>query len=406
MIDHRLTAADQTRLVFTQAVPGLAGILLDRSLITEMADKSVPLGSLFGYKPDAPRKDLIFQPCCLEVPAELRFASGRLVADTDRAMVRIRQLLHDRPESDLISTGQWLMESDERAEPFPREVEIELTTDDPHPDTILRPRGQRVGQRGPLDLECVRKIAVELSSRDDSLVVLGGFGDPLRHPSFEEVVRLLRPGANCRGVYGLAIRSASLDLSESCIDCLIRSGADVLNVLLDAWTPSTYSLVHEAGASQGPGLEAVLGWLQQISDRRRAAGSVVPIVVPEFCKAKENVVEMDVFFDEWTRRLGTVSLVGYSHHAGQLPPRAVADMRPPTRTACRRLRTRCMILADGSVVQCDQDYRGVSPIGRMADQSLEEIWNSAKLRQLRADHQAGDWNANALCDRCEEWHRP
>ena len=77
-------------------------------------------------------------------------------------------------------------------EAIPREVEIELTTDDPYPNSCLRPRGSRVERRGPIDIELVRRVAEELAAYDDSLIVLGGFGDPLRHPEFPSALRAIR----------------------------------------------------------------------------------------------------------------------------------------------------------------------------------------------------------------------
>ena len=71
---------------FTQAPPGLAGLLLAAPLVHELAREGIPVGWIFSYKPDAPQKDLIFLTCCFEVPVDVRYATGRLMADTDRAV--------------------------------------------------------------------------------------------------------------------------------------------------------------------------------------------------------------------------------------------------------------------------------------------------------------------------------
>jgi len=407
MIRHRAAAGEQARLVFTAAVPGLAGILLDAGLIGELVEKGVPVGAMFSYKPDAPRKDLIFQQCSLDLPAELRFAAGRLVADSDRAMERIASVMRQCPEGDGRQLGQWLIQRDDSyVEPMPREVEIELTTDDPYPQTLLRPRGSAVGRRGPMDLRWFARVATELQSFDDSLLVLGGFGDPLRHPDFPAVLRLVRPAGGVPGVFGLAIKTAGVDLTDAAAEDILAARVDVLSLTLDAWAPPTYARLHSPTDTAKADLEATLGRAQRLTDRRLAAQSVVPILVPEFCKARENVEEMDAFYDGWLRRNGAASITGYSHYGAQLTDRGVIDMRPPVRTACRRIRSRCTILADGSVVVCDQDFRGRVVVGSVIRQSLREVWQGEAMQRIRQAHQKQDWEATELCATCEEWHRP
>jgi len=93
MIDYYHDKTDDSKLTFAPTPPGLSGIILDRTMIHELATAHVPLGWVFSYKPDSPQKDLIFQPCCYEVEADLRFAYGRLLADTDRGVQRLHDLL-------------------------------------------------------------------------------------------------------------------------------------------------------------------------------------------------------------------------------------------------------------------------------------------------------------------------
>jgi hypothetical protein len=406
MVAHLEAHAEEVRLVFTTAVPGLSGLLLQASLIDELLEKNLPVGTLFSYKPDAPRKDLVFQGCCLDLPAPLRFATGRLVADTDRAMTRVHELIRDGHDSILAAIGAWLVDRDAAyVEPFPREIELELTTDDPYPDTILRPRGLAVGGRGPIPLDLVRAVTAELNDYDDALLVLGGFGDPLRHPQLPEILNILRPPGQ-RGVFGIAVRTTGVDLTPPLIRSLIDHRVDVLSVLIDAWSPETYARLHAKGDLSAACLDRVTGRLANVADARRAASAVAPIVVPEFCKTRDNVEELDAFHDGWIRRVGSASIVGYSNHSGQRPGRAVIDLRPPVRTPCRRIRSRCLILADGTMTLCDQDFAGASGVERLGQRSLRELWQSALLDRARDSHRRGDWDEFAICGACQEWHRP
>ncbi len=251
--------------------------------------------------------------------------------------------------------------------------------------------------RGPIDPDVVAGIARELARYDDSLVVLGGFGQPLLHPQFDEILGALSEA----GVFGVAVRTNGLALNDAAIASLVRHRVDVVNVLLDAWSDDLYRRLHA-----GHTLTEVTAKLDRLAEARGSARQVEPVVVPQLTKAVETLDEMDDFFDGWIRRLGWAVIEGYSHHAGQLPDRAVMDMSPPLRTACRRIRTRCTILADGRMTMCDQDFTGLTAVGSVRESSLADLWQGQAMHAVRQQHAAGQYEAQPLCPNCNEWHRP
>ncbi len=409
MIEHHRRTKDDSRLTFTQAPPGIAGIMLDALLVHELAEKGIPVGWVLSYKPDTPQKDLVFQPCCCEIPADLRYAVGRLTADTERSTKRLAALLQDHAEPDCVTVGRWLREQEATSvEPLPREVEIELTTDDPFPEALLRARGSRVPSRGPIAPALVTAIVSEVSRYDDALVLFGGFGDPLRHPQFVEILQSLRVdrrGTGCTP-YGLAVRTSAADLTDRHIEAMITCEVDILDVPLDAWTPELYRQLQSPNDSAVADLEAVLERLNRLSELREQRGSVKPVVVPELTKARENVHELDAFHDGWLRRVGAISISGYSYHAGQCEDRSVINMAPSRREPCRRIRSRCLVLADGTMTTCDQDFEGLHAIGRIGERSLEQLWRGTAFDRIRKAHRTGRFDATPLCTACNEWHRP
>lgn len=402
MMEHRLKVKDDARLAFTTAPPGVAGLLLDASLIRELAEQGAPVGWLFSYQPDAPRKDMIFLDACVEIPPELRYVSERLISDTLSATAVLRDCVHDENLS-AREIGQFLASrAGTHVDPLPHEAEIELTTDDPYPDAVLRPRGSRIPARGPIDVATVRRIAREIAEFDNALVVLGGFGEPLRHPKFGELLGALRES----GVYGMAVRTAGVDLTDERIETLLDYGVDVLTVMLDAWSPDLYGQLQSPRDPARASLEAVRRRMERVEERKRARGLATPIVVPEFTKSKLNVAEMEAFHDGWLRRLGASCITGYSDFGGALTDLGVMNMAPPKRFPCRRIQSRCVVLADGRVTMCDQDTQGTHTVGDLKMQSLKEIWSGTTMTTLRTAHRDGRFDQNPLCMHCRDWHRP
>lgn len=398
MVDHYQRVAREMRCTFAPVPPGLAGTVFEATLLAELAPQQIPPGWLLAYKPDQPQVDLAFKDCCYPCPEAARHASGRLIVDTRRALETVTELLNAQPDPDVETAGRWLLErSGRHVPPLPREVEIELTTEDQLADTPLRPRGSRVPGRGAIGLAAVEQIAGELAAYDDSLVVLGGFGEPLLHPAFEEVCRIL----SAAGVYGVAIRTNGLSLEEGVFETFFRHRVDVLNVLLDAWSEELYERLHP-----GRRLADITAALNRLSEARVAGGRVEPLIVPQITKSVDTVEQLDDFFDGWVRTVGWASIEGFSHYAGQLPDRGVMDMSPPSRCPCRRVRSRCLVLADGRMTRCDQDFKGLTAVGRIGDATLGQLWRSEALKTARDLHQAARWDELPLCGTCAEWHRP
>lgn len=402
MVEHLKQSEETSRLVFAQSPPGLTGLALGRSIVEELAERQTPIGWVFSFKPDAPTKDLITQPPCLEVPGAVRYASGRLVSDTRRGFERLERVLskHDDPSAEQASEVL-LEEQGRRLDDVPTEIEIELTTDDPFPDRLLHPRGEACGTRGPIPLSMIEAIATELGAYDDSLAVLAGFGDPLRYERLRDCLEVLRPK-----VYGLAVRTAGVDLTEAGFQMLVETGVDVLQIVLDAHTAPTHAHVHGKPVTPVSDFDTLTALINRTNEIRESMRSIRPILVPTMTKAAENLEELDAFHDDWLRRVGSVCIDGASTYGSLWTDHRVTSVAPPQRTPCSRIWTRCVALADGQVISCDQDFQGRQPIGDLRRQSLADIWRSMPADRLRQCHTDGSYMSLPICAGCDEWHRP
>lgn len=71
--------------------------------------------------------------------------------------------------------------------------------------------------------------------------------------------------------------------------------------------------------------------------------------------------------------------------------------RAPRRRPCGEFSRGLTVLVDGRVVPCCNDHEGAIVLGDLRRQTLEEIWNSAQLQELRADRVLD----NPLCRYCQ-----
>jgi radical SAM protein with 4Fe4S-binding SPASM domain len=150
---------------------------------------------------------------------------------------------------------------------------------------------------------------------------------------------------------------------------------------------------------------AVLENLRVLVTERQAARGRLPLLVPVFVKCAANLAEMEAWYDQWLRAVGSAVIVGPSDFGGGIPDVAVADMAPPRRVACARIGSRVTVLCDGRVVSCEQDAWGRQVMGRIGESPLGEIWRRS-FGELRTDHQKCEWKKRPVCAGCREWHRP
>jgi hypothetical protein len=396
MVAHFETVAGSFRLTFAQAPPGVSGIVLNRELLGELADANHPPGMILLYHPDRPFADLTGKEPCFRPPAEVIEARGRLLADTERSFRRVQKLLEAGGDAwDAPQIGRWLLDRAEKhVEQVPEEIEIELTTEDRIPvASLIHPRGDAVGRRGPITMDTIRAIADDIAHYDDVRIVLAGFGDPCLHPQFGAVCRILRESTAA----AIAIRTPALNDDAAAEDALFQTPVDVIEVPLNAMTAETYAKVNGIDA-----FERATARLEKWLARRQSAASVLPFIVPSFVKCEDNIHEMEPFYDHWQRRLGACLVTGYSHFAGQRPARAITSMAPPKRGVCRQTPSRAMTPADGRVTTCDQDFAGQQIIGSLNESPLSELWHSARLNAIRKNC----FDTAPLCSKCDEWHRP
>lgn len=412
MLRHQRERADDAHFVMTQAPPGLAGIILRRQAVRDLLDNNIPVGLLLSYRPESPRSDPVARAECLRLPAGIVQTAARFTADTRRS----RELL-DRALTDLgepcttVALCDWLRAAEpyQRPGPLPREVELELTTADPLPESRLRPRGARVPRRELDDPARVTRLAEELAQWDDRRLVLGGHGDPLEYPHFIDVCRRIRAA----GVRALGVVTSLVNLSDGLLEELMDVGVDLVQVRIDANRAATYRGVHGRDC-----FAAVLTNITRVQKARMDRVCPQPILAPSLTRCDETLEELEAFFDRWVHTTGWAIIEGYNEYCGVLPPDMLLTLTPPSREPCRRLTSRLTLLADGTVPFCSQDVAATTSAGNWFDQSITDIWagptcsaaapspNRLPITVVRAAHAGRRWPDLPLCSDCHEWFRP
>jgi radical SAM protein with 4Fe4S-binding SPASM domain len=382
---------------FMQAAPGLAGVWLRPSLLKRLAAANAHAGRLLHYFDDQLGKEPVATDCCASSPTPVARSSDRFTLDSDRQVARLSCSLGSLNGQLLGSGAQEIVRrvaASAAPDVLPREIVLELNTDR-STRPIFWPGRTLSIERPNMSLSVARQLLEELASLDDTRLTLSGVGDPLLSPILFEVMEFAR-GAKL----AIHVETDLVGIPAGMLGRLAGSGIDVLSFHLPALSAQSYEAVMGRD-----GYIEVLENIRQLLLARREVGSSIPILVPIFTKCQQNLAQMEAWYDQWLRAVGSAVIRGPGTCAGQIPDVAVADMSPSGRRACGRISSRVTILSDGRVVSCEEDVTALQVMGQLGRQTLAEIWQK-RFEALRDDHRKGKWDRYSLCDRCKEWHRP
>ncbi|HEX8322613.1 MAG TPA: hypothetical protein VF595_01755, partial [Tepidisphaeraceae bacterium] len=127
-----VSAASSTRdFFFTQAAPGLGGVLIKRPLIDKLAADRITPGKLVHYLPDAPVLDPITSEACVDVPLDVSRVADRFTLDSERQVRRLEQAMLPLNGTLISSQASAIVHrtvGTHAAAGMPRDIVLELTT--------------------------------------------------------------------------------------------------------------------------------------------------------------------------------------------------------------------------------------------------------------------------------------
>jgi len=230
------------------------------------------------------------------------------------------------------------------------------------------------------------RIIDEGRSKGLRSVNLGAFAEPLIHKEAFAMVDYARRN----GVIDTRLITNGLLLDRHVSD-VFDSGLVNLFVSVDAYHPETYLKLR------GQGFEKVKDGLLKVLEERRRRGVVLPIVRVSLVDMKDNREEIDDFIKYWETRVDFIDIQVYDDFNVNI--NAPFDFSRPKKWDCRSPFCRLSVLSDGRVLPCCNFFGENIPIGNIFSDSIETIWNSRLIRDVRAGLLDESLRNCAICQR-------
>jgi MoaA/NifB/PqqE/SkfB family radical SAM enzyme len=236
--------------------------------------------------------------------------------------------------------------------------------------------------KGFMESWLFEKIVDECAEGGCRTVHLHNFGEPLLDKKLPCRIRRVKQQTSLR----VKIFTNGSLLRGELADGLLESGLDELRVSLDGVDAREFNSLRV-----GLNYEQVVANLRnfkQMRNRRRCGPLIVAGCAVTANRRRTAVMLADV--------VDRVEFSNIHNWAGRLQFPERGTIRKP----CLRLWQTFTVLVNGDVALCCLDYAGKAILGNCREQSIAEIWNGERYRQLRSLHRGGRQDEIPLCDNC------
>lgn len=262
---------------------------------------------------------------------------------------------------------------------------------------IMCPYPQMRRPKGVMVMDTFKRIVDEAASCGIKKVGLSFMGEPFLEKTIFNRIMYVKE----KGLQTVFNTNASL-LSEDKVKLLIESEADEIIVSIDAFKKETYEKIRI-----GLDFERVVANIRQLMTSRKKMNAKHPLVTLAYIVLRENRGEEGLFYNYWRDKVDNIMITFPRDWAGQknvLSNSGVHIRRDlPIKNPCDNLWKDLVILHDGNVVLCCNDYDGKVIMGNILKQGIMGVWNGETFRYYREMHMNDRRDELPLCNQCSKY---
>lgn len=261
----------------------------------------------------------------------------------------------------------------------------------------LCPRANDIRKVGFMDFDLFRKIIDECKThRKLKMINFHKDGESLLHPRIYDMIKYAKL-ADVAEVLHINTNGTTLD--EKNATDFLASGIDDVTVSIDAARKSTFKKIK--GADLLEKVEANMKKLFSLKKRMALEKPFVRVKIMEFDDVSRE--EVDEFIERWKGIADDVQVTGVHNWSGAIKGLKVTDEVKRKRYPCVLLWYMLAVNWDGKVSACNVDWDMSALVGDLAKETLREIWNGKRLKELRSAELGGNHKLAKVCDECAVW---
>lgn len=253
-----------------------------------------------------------------------------------------------------------------------------------------------------MSMQMFEKVLSDLEEFPEQIKVINlyGFGEPLLHPQYIEMIHQIKKRKLCRE---LRCTTNGFLLTPELNRELVQAGIDMVRISVEALTEQDYRNICGVNINFEKFIENIDN-LYQVS-----RGTNTKVSVKTLNVALADDVAANRFYDifepisDYTYIQDTTQ--AWSEFEAYVPEGNyeagnIGDMKDEDKI-CSFALTNMAIHSNGSVGVCPQDWKFATEYGNVRDASLKDLWNSNKLKGFRIAHLSGNRRKIPYCRDCD-----
>ena len=184
-------------------------------------------------------------------------------------------------------------------------------------------------------------------------------------------------------------------LNEETRTKLLNSGINEINFSFDGFSKETYEKIR-----QGLNFETVRDNILNLVAERNQKNMKTPRITVSYVQSQWNLHEATNFSEFWRNKVDYVGLTTDDNRAGTAEFLKNNQVFP-----CRKLWGGLIVISNGQVVLCCVDFDGKVILGDFNNQTLKEIWENDKFKEIRRLHLDFKSDQIELCKNCLNSYR-
>lgn len=248
-----------------------------------------------------------------------------------------------------------------------------------------------------IDTDLFRRLIDEAAAMNLKTFIPQSRGEPFLNPKLMEMLEY----AISKGVDHISFPNNGTALNDDKIKRLVDMGLAQLQFSIDALSREAYMAIRI-----GSNFDKVQANLRKIVEYRNQKGLTKPHIGLTFVDQPSNAAEREEYvkhYMEIVDHVRTTVGVEYNqlHYTGL--PRQYFDCSDEWRAPCRLIVDQMVIFNDGKSWLCHSDTAMSCEVGDVTRDSIKDVFNGSRLREIREAHLAGDYSALPVCSNCQLW---
>jgi len=249
----------------------------------------------------------------------------------------------------------------------------------PQPYTDFKP--------GYMDFDLYKRIIDEGAEKGLCSIKPQFRGEPLLHPRIVDMVRY----AKDKGIIDVLMDTNATLLTEEKARGLVLAGLDKLICSVDGCTKDVYEKIRI-----GADFDTVLNNIKNFQRIKKEMGVDKPTVRVQMVDITEIHDQIEDYKEFWGKIVEDVAVLDMLDLEGGVTKTIVSK-----EFQCPDLWQRLVITKSGYVGMCCGDHRVMVVLGDVRQDSIEDIWHSDKLNEIRELHIKGESHKIEACRICE-----